>query len=187
MGILIVLLFAVLFLLFELALLIMKKSNQKQAKTNKDRKSLLLFWVSIPICFSAGFYLAKYQDWNMWNNSFAIIGLLITIVGLVLRWIAILQLGSAFTVDVAIKYEHKLKTNGLYNTIRHPSYLGLLLIVIGISFALNSCMSVLVMTLPIFAVILYRIKVEETILLNEFGKEYANYIKKTYRIIPGLY
>ena len=44
-------------------------------------------------------------------------------------------LEKEFTVDVSIARNHHLKKDGLYSCVRHPSYLGLVLIVLGISIA----------------------------------------------------
>jgi protein-S-isoprenylcysteine O-methyltransferase Ste14 len=98
-----------------------------------------------------------------------------------------MQLKKAFTVDVAINQNHELKTDGLYKTVRHPSYFGLLLILSGLSIGMNSLLSFLVITLPVFLAISYRIYVEEVVLLEEFGAKYEEYRKATKKLIPYIY
>jgi len=100
---------------------------------------------------------------------------------------SIFQLKKAFTVDVAIGTEQKLKTDGMYKIIRHPSYLGLLLIMIGFSISMNSLISVLLVTIPMFLAINFRIIVEEKLLTEGFGDVYNNYKTKTKRLIPWVY
>jgi protein-S-isoprenylcysteine O-methyltransferase Ste14 len=107
--------------------------------------------------------------------------------GIIIRWIAIIQLGKSFTVDVAITNVARLKTDGLYKRVRHPSYLGLLLIIIGFSATMNSLYSFLVLAVPVFLAITYRISVEEKVLINEFSNNYIEYKRKTKKIIPGIY
>jgi protein-S-isoprenylcysteine O-methyltransferase Ste14 len=50
------------------------------------------------------------------------------IVGLALRWTAILTLGKAFSSNVAIQESQTIERSGLYRIVRHPSYLGMLII-----------------------------------------------------------
>jgi protein-S-isoprenylcysteine O-methyltransferase Ste14 len=92
--------------------------------------------------------------------------------GLIIRWTAILQLGNAFTVDVAITDTAGLKTNGIYERIRHPSYSGLLLVITGFSATMNSICSFLVLVIPVLIAVIYRVSVEEKVLMNEFGVAY---------------
>ncbi len=187
MNIKIVIYFSVLFFLSELILMIIKHSKKKGTKTKNDNKSLVLFWITIPISLTIGFYTANYLEWNTLCYSIAIFGLSIFMIGVVVRWISIIQLKKEFTVDVAITKNHNLKTNGIYKKIRHPSYLGLLLICFGLSISMNSIISLSVITIPILLALIYRIKTEENILIKEFGETYKDYIKKTYKIIPRIY
>ena len=75
----------------------------------------------------------------------------------------------------------------MYRHLRHPSYLGLLLIGFGLSISMNSIISMMVVTIPMLAALIYRIKTEENILISQFGETYKDYMKKTYRIIPKIY
>jgi len=178
---------SLLFFLSELVLIIAKRSKKKGIKTRNDKRSLILFWITIPLSLSFGFFMANYQKWDVFNKSIAIFGLSLYFIGIVIRWISIIQLKKEFTVDVAISTNHKLKTNGIYKHIRHPSYLGLFLICFGISIALNSIISVLIITIPILLLLIYRISIEENVLLKEFGNTYEEYMLKTYKMIPKLY
>ena len=187
MNIQIVIYFSLFFFLSEIILMIAKRSKKKKSKKRNDRRSLLLFWIVIPLSLTIGFLTANYLTWNSFNKYLAIVGLIIFIIGIIVRWIAIIQLNKEFTVDVVITADHQLKTDGIYATIRHPSYLGLLLISVGLSMAMNSIISFLVITIPILFAIIYRITIEENILISEFGEKYIDYRKKTYKIIPKVY
>jgi len=187
MNIQIVIYSSILFFLSEFALMIAKRSTKKGSKTRNDKSSLLLLWLAIPLGLTAGFFNANYQLWDVYNQTIAIVGLSVLVIGISIRWISIIQLNKGFTVDVAITENHKLKTDGMYKNIRHPSYFGLILICFGLSIAMNSVISILAITIPILLAILYRIKVEEDILVKEFGEFYEDYKKKTNKIIPKLY
>lgn len=171
----------------ELFLMIVKHSKIKTVKTRKDRGSMMLLWVMITLGFTCGFFLAKHDSWNSINTIITVTGLLLVLTGIIIRWAAIIQLGKSFTVDVAITEVARLKTDGLYKQIRHPSYLGLLLIIAGFSATMNSFYSFLVLVLPVFLAIIYRINVEEKVLINEFNDSYIKYKTETKKIIPGIY
>jgi len=187
MTLLFVIYFSILFLITELILLIVKKSIGKKTEKSKDKKSLLFFWVVIPLSITAGFMKANYGVWQRTNEQIAFIGLTIFIVGFIIRWLAIYQLKKEFTVDVTIIDTHHLKTDGLYRILRHPSYFGLLLMLFGLSVGMNSLASVALITIPIILALLYRIKVEERALLKAFGTSYAKYLAKTKSLIPWVY
>ena len=167
--------------------MILKRSKKSTSKQSSDRGSLVLLWVFITLCFTFGFILANYKVWNNFNFILEGIGLLFIVIGLIIRWTSIFQLNKAFTVDVAIGHEQKLKTDGVYKSVRHPSYLGLFLIMIGFSIGMNSYLSMLVIIIPMFLVIQYRIFVEEKALVDAFGVDYISYRQKTKKLIPWIY
>ena len=114
-------------------------------------------------------------------------GLVLIVLGLALRWIAILSLGRMFTVDVAIVRGHHLVTTGIYQRVRHPSYSGALLSFLGLGLTFSNYLSALVIFVPICVAFLYRIHIEEQTLTAAFGDEYRNYRVATKRLIPGVY
>ncbi len=187
MSIKIIIYFSILFFLSELILVITKHSKKQENKTKNDKKSLILFWITIPISLTIGFFTANYQEWNTLNYSIAIFGLCAFTVGIIIRWISIIQLGKGFTVDVTITKTHSLKTDGIYKNIRHPSYLGLLLILFGLSISMNSLISFFIISIPIYFAVIYRMKIEESVLSKEFGDIYKNYKLHTCKIFPRLY
>jgi protein-S-isoprenylcysteine O-methyltransferase Ste14 len=95
-------------------------------------------------------------------------------------------LGHRFSGLVAIQRGHALVTSGVYNLIRHPSYLGLLVNSLGWSLAFRSGVGVLLTALTIVP-LLARINAEERLLRTQFGREYDAYCARTWRLIPGFY
>jgi protein-S-isoprenylcysteine O-methyltransferase Ste14 len=171
----------------ELILVFVKRSRTGTVKTRKDRGSFIFLWLMMILGLTGGFFLSKYDSGNPGNYFFAGFGLCFILAGLIIRWIAIIQLGKSFTVDVAITDVANLKTDGIYNRVRHPSYLGLLLVVTGFSITMNSILSVFVVVVPIFLAISYRINVEEKLLISEFGEKYIQFKATTKKIIPFIY
>jgi protein-S-isoprenylcysteine O-methyltransferase Ste14 len=174
--------FSIAFGISEIILLMVKRSKTGRVKTREDRGSLLLMWLFILIGFTAGFYLSKPVYF-----LFIVIGMMLIFGGVIVRWLAILQLGKSFTVDVAITDAAVLKTDGIYKKLRHPSYSGLIFIIAGFALTMNSIFSFFVFVVPVFLAIMYRIEVEEKVLINEFGDSYLEYKSRTKRVIPGVY
>ena len=153
-----------------------------------DRGSLIIVWVTIVIANSVGVLFSIYNFLPISNMIFIrFAGLFLIVAGLILRFLAIYSLGRFFTVDITIREKHLLKKDGLYSVIRHPSYSGFLLSFLGFGFSLNDWISLVVVVIPVFFALNYRIRLEEETLTRQFGKEYKDYKKKTYQLIPWIY
>ncbi|WP_214070474.1 isoprenylcysteine carboxylmethyltransferase family protein [Mucilaginibacter sp. dw_454] len=172
----------------EILLLIAKRSKKSGTKSQSDKSSLITLWVIITgsITISSYAVIAGIGQLNRTNLAMDI-GVAVAMIGFIIRWTAILQLGKMFTVDVAITSSHQLKTDGLYKLVRHPSYLGLLLIIWSIAICEHNIVGYAVMIIPNFLALSYRINVEEKALTAEFGQQYIDYKKNTARLIPGIY
>jgi protein-S-isoprenylcysteine O-methyltransferase Ste14 len=149
--------------------------------------SMTFIWVAITTGITLGFGTADHRSWSGLNDVVAILGLCLFLAGAIIRWIAILQLKHEFTVNVVIREDHKLKTDGIYKGVRHPSYSGLLMMCLGLAVAMNSFVSVLLTFMPVLVAILYRIRVEENLLLKEFSADYEKYRERTRKIIPKIF
>ena len=82
--------------------------------------------------------------------------------------------------------DQKLVTTGVYRYIRHPLYLGEFCRNIGIPLFFNSLMRLIIILLGNLF-LLIRVGIEEEMLVEEFGDEYREYMKRTKRLIPLLY
>jgi protein-S-isoprenylcysteine O-methyltransferase Ste14 len=154
-----------------------------------DRGTRRLVWILLviafesawlPVIFSFGKLLAL-GDWLTW------LGVFIMVSGVVFRRYAIAVLGKFFTAIVQIHKDHQLIKAGPYRYIRHPSYLGILILALGNGIALANWISLLLcIALPAIGIV-QRIKVEENELYYHFGEQYQDYRKITWRIIPYIY
>jgi protein-S-isoprenylcysteine O-methyltransferase Ste14 len=134
----------------------------------------------LPVIFDFG-RLVILGGWLTWA------GVAIMISGIVFRQYAISILGKFFTATVQIQKDHELIKAGPYRYIRHTSYLGILIISLGLGIALANWISLLLcIVLPVIGVI-QRIKVEEKELERHFGKQYQDYRKSTWRVVPYIY
>lgn len=120
-------------------------------------------------------------------SALTAVGIFLFVAGMTLRWTAILSLGKSFTVQVTVKEGQLLKTNGIYRFIRHPSYTGIVLYMLGLGVLMHNWICILILfVLPLIA-ILKRISFEEKLLSDHFGRDYTQYSGKSKKLIPWLY
>jgi protein-S-isoprenylcysteine O-methyltransferase Ste14 len=106
--------------------------------------------------------------------------------GGILRIWPVFVLGRRFSGLVAIQTDHQLVTDGIYRTIRNPSYLGLLISVVGWALAFRSILG-LVLAALFVPILIGRMRSEERLLSGYFGAEYEAYRARTWRLIPFVY
>ncbi|MFB0561122.1 MAG: isoprenylcysteine carboxylmethyltransferase family protein [Candidatus Lokiarchaeia archaeon] len=112
--------------------------------------------------------------------------LIFFIVGLVISVNAQMTLKRNYSGTLRIREGHQLITHGIYKYVRHPVYTGTLLRAFAITiFAMSPLGFLFALTgIPLF---MYRIGVEEKMLIEEFGDEYLEYSKVTWKLIPYVY
>lgn len=171
----------------EFGLALFKRAG-KEAST-ADRGSLVLLWVVIFVSFFVAFFLAHALPQCAFGPREPVMtaGLIVFVLGIALRWCAIIVLGRFFTVDVAIASDHRLVNVGPYRWIRHPSYTGALAAFAGIGLCLCNWASLLALMIPVAAVFARRMRIEESALLAALGDRYREYMHRTKRLIPAIY
>jgi protein-S-isoprenylcysteine O-methyltransferase Ste14 len=112
------------------------------------------------------------------------LGILLIYAGIALRFYAITVLGVFFTTTVAVAAEQTVIEAGPYRLIRHPSYTGFLIILLGFGLSLTNWLSLLVIMGCALIGLSYRIRVEERILQEHLGQQYQEYMRRTKRLIP---
>jgi protein-S-isoprenylcysteine O-methyltransferase Ste14 len=113
-------------------------------------------------------------------------GIALFLAGGILRLWAALLLGRRLCRLNVIRPEHTLVTTGVYRVIRHPSYLGFFVNLLGWVLAFRSWAGLLVAVLFVFP-LATRIRAEERLLSRHYGGEYDAYCRRTWRLIPGIY
>jgi protein-S-isoprenylcysteine O-methyltransferase Ste14 len=92
----------------------------------------------------------------------------------------------AATGKLQINKGHQLVKDGLYQHIRHPIYLGETLRNLGIVIVLTSVFGLFFVAVATI-LLLFRIEIEERMLIETFGEDYREYRKNTKKIIPYVY
>jgi len=97
-----------------------------------------------------------------------------------------LALGKQYSPEVTIQKDHRLITSGPFRWIRHPRYLGVILLALGVSLAFRSWIGLAAAPFLI-GMLLLRIHDEEELLGREFGEEWKIYCRKSARLLPGIW
>jgi len=161
----------------------LKRHGSPVQRKNRGSNALVLFsWIVALIVAQlfAKFDLAILPSWAFY------LGIVLMLAGIVVRQWSIAVLGRFFSGVIGVQDGQKVVESGPYRLVRHPSYSGALLIMVGIGLAFQSWGAALVI-IPIFAVCYgYRMFVEERVLVANLGNSYAEYMKRTKRVIPFL-
>jgi protein-S-isoprenylcysteine O-methyltransferase Ste14 len=161
----------------------------KTMKVN-DRASRFVLWVSIWLGISAayGFAFAFRAFAIPWHRTLLFaVGIFLMVAGVVFRRYSIRVLGKYFTLRVAIQPGQTVVENGPYRWIRHPSYSGALLTLLGLGLVFTNWLSLISIMILAFIGYSYRVWVEEKTLVNALGEPYGQYMKRTKRFIPFVY
>jgi protein-S-isoprenylcysteine O-methyltransferase len=156
--------------------------------TSHDSGSRVFLISSVWVTVAAAIGLAfAFPDVAIKSGRTAIFitGLALMLAGLAFRWYSIRVLGSSFTCDVSTKPGQTVVQSGPYRWVRHPSYTGALVTIVGM---LLCCLNLASLAAIVFvaAGYAYRIRVEERALATELGSTYRDYMRRTKRLIPFL-
>jgi len=115
------------------------------------------------------------------------LGIVLLLVGMGLRSYAIRVLGRYFVITVAVGPGQQVVERGPYRLIRHPSYTGALLSLLGFALVLTNWASLAAIILWNAVGFGYRVMVEERVLSRALGQPYIAYMRRTRRLIPYLF
>jgi protein-S-isoprenylcysteine O-methyltransferase Ste14 len=163
------------------------KSREPKEAVESNHWSSWLVWIT-----GLSGLAVTLWEWSA-NNAWAVIwsflvpGVILIAGGLTIRVMARLALGRYYSPQVCILEGHRLVTEGIYGRIRHPGYLGFLMLAVGVSLAFASWAGLAVMLAGFLPSLLYRISREEALLGAHFGAAYEEYAARTQKLIPSLF
>lgn len=164
--------------------------NPEKSAKRRDRGSYAWLLLSMFVGIFLGFFVAFgvpaatvawYPQAWFWG------GIALMLVGAAFRWYAIKVLGSFFTRSVATRAGQYVVDTGPYRLIRHPSYSGVLLTLLGLGMALTNWLSLILVLLGALVGYSYRVHVEEQVLCADLGQPYRDYMRRTRRFIPHVW
>lgn len=105
-----------------------------------------------------------------------ILGLLIIIMGFIIRGAAIYQMGKTYNHYITVKpYQENIITNGIFRYMRHPCYVAFFLIQVGLQIYIQNAISTILFAAKLHNFFKFRIQREEKILMAHFPEEYQKY------------
>jgi protein-S-isoprenylcysteine O-methyltransferase Ste14 len=172
----------------EQAFAIRNRERTGGASQEKDKGGFLLITISITTgmtiaCVFAFVGIGAFRHPRWWESA----GLLLLAAGAAIRLHAIRTLARHFTSRVTLIEDHTLVREGAYRWIRHPSYLGQILILVGLGALLANAVSLVAAPLLTTVALLLRIRVEERALAEHFGQAYEDYRRVTARLLPFVW
>ena len=114
------------------------------------------------------------------------LGVMLGSCGIALRLWAVLTLRERYSRTLLVQHEHSIERGGPYRWVRHPGYLGSLLVLNGIALASGNWVTLLVSLVVTFAAYCYRIAVEDDMLVAALGNSYAEYRRDVGALLPSL-
>ena len=170
-----------------------KKEIQKKhgIVRNAVRKDLLYFaipWISVMLAgmVICAMDLIRRQGSLYESSTQNMVGLMPIVIGFVIILIAQITLWKYYSSTLVIKENHQLITHGIYRFVRHPIYLGNIIVFMGIAVYVSSLYGFLTL-LGLIPVFIVRIRMEERLLTEEFGDRYRTYKKNTRKLIPFIF
>jgi protein-S-isoprenylcysteine O-methyltransferase Ste14 len=131
-------------------------------------------------------YADRIGLWTIDGETTRWIGVIVYSLGGALRLWPVFVLGRRFSGLVAIQPGHALETRGIYTVVRNPSYLGMIINMMGWGLAFRGWSGVAI-ALLLLVPLIPRIHSEERLLRAHFGAEYDAYVARTWRLVPGIY
>ena len=97
------------------------------------------------------------------------------------------DLGTNWSVTLEIRESHRLVTHGIYRAVRHPMYTALLLYGVGQALVVPNWLAGPANLIALVALVMLRLPAEERLMLDTFGGDYAAYMSRTKRLLPGVW
>lgn len=115
------------------------------------------------------------------------LGVGIMLIGIAIHIWSVKTLGKFYSRSLIVQKEHRIVQEGPYKILRHPGYLGAILIGLGFGLAVGNMYVFWLIVLVMVPMYVFRISQEEKMLSETFGESYLTYQGKTKRLVPFIY
>jgi protein-S-isoprenylcysteine O-methyltransferase Ste14 len=156
-----------------------------RAETRAAQKVIItgsFFVLFAMMAFSA---LDHRMGWSTVPGWVCLLGDALVAAGLGLAMLVIIQ-NSYAAANVTVEAGQKVASGGVYKFVRHPMYVGNVIMMVGMPLALGSYWGLL-LVVPGIVVLVLRILDEEKLLIQDLPgyREYAQHVR--YRLVPNVW
>jgi protein-S-isoprenylcysteine O-methyltransferase Ste14 len=163
-----------------------KKEKMTEQRVSSQEKNLLLLLLLgmfiVPLIYSASNWLdfANYTlpTWGGW------VGVVLIVLALIVFWRAHADLKTNWSPSLEIREKHELITRGIYGYIRHPMYASQWLWVLAQPLLLQNWLAGWLDLVVFIFFYLLRVRAEEKMMIDAFGEQYKEYMKKVGGVFP---
>lgn len=162
------------------------KGREEKHRTRQDiawataRPILVILILSMPYCDRRDLLTMPDVSALRWS------GLALVAAGFTLITWTTVELGRQYSVYITLQQDHQLITSGPYRYIRHPRYLGVMVVALGLALLFRSWFAI--GALPfLLALLIFRLSDEEKLLQAEFGAQWEAYVQRSWRLVPYVY
>ncbi len=165
-----------------------KQSDDSSNASDRGSLTLIvvLWWLGMATDFASSLLLPQ-AAMEGGRAPVFVTGVVLMLGGVAFRWYCIAILGPYFTFSVAIQRDQTLIEAGPYRYLRHPSYTGALISILGFGLALGNAVGLAAFLACMSIAYAYRIPVEEAALTAGLGDAYVKYMSRTWRLMPFLF
>ena len=148
---------------------------------------LAVAWIAfvIPILWIATPWFA-FAEYPLYLAPF-LAGSLLLGLGLWLFYRSHSDLGANWSVTLEIREAHRLVTNGVYGSVRHPMYSAFLLYGLGQAIVIPNWIAGPAYAVAMVLLCAFRLGPEEALMREHFKDAYDAYASRTKRLIPGVW
>ncbi len=126
--------------------------------------------------------IGRVQWWSV-----SVLGIASMATGLALRVWAMRTLRGFYTRTLRVAGDQQFVQSGPYRLVRHPGYVAALLVWIGFGLTLANWALTLVTGAAMLVGYRRRMDAEEALLVDALGDRYRAYVRRTWRLVPGVY
>lgn len=163
-----------------------RRMNAGPAAETRPAQKIIV--AGIYLWFTALLVVSAFDHRFGWSNvptAVVLVGNVLVALGLGVT-LLVVQQNSYAAANITVEVDQELVSTGLYGLVRHPMYLGALIMGVGVPLALDSYWG-LVLMIPGVFVLAYRILDEEK-MLNQELRGYGEYTQKVHhRLVPGVW
>ena len=113
-----------------------------------------------------------------------VLGVVAMAFGLWLFWRSHADLGESWSVTLELNADHRLVTRGVYRLMRHPMYTSFFVLGIGQALLMANWIAGFAGLAATLLLVAIRLPNEEAMMIEAFGDEYRDYMRRTGGIVP---